>query len=627
MKISPHFKFFLILTLFFASVALTQTFAVKKLDFSFLDTMMISEKPETPAQSVLIAVDQYSLSLFGWPIDKELYGAMISVLTEAGAKKIGFDLFFTDRKEESDPEAFDRMVESEEILGEESAKAKAVLGSFINTDFRRDLSKINGYPATPEKSKIECPCENFKEKEENSQFQFLEAMVPGVAKYNPLVAHVHVIPSQVDRVNRTIIGCKKVFDGCIPDLAFAVVEKEPYKECCNEEIIPYFRRASDFTVISMADVIEASGDSDKMELLKEKIGGKYLFVGATDETLKDVGPTPSGFVEPLVFLHLNRAEALLNDIKISVVPSWITIAIPLLLLIVFSFLFTHARAFLLSSFLWVVAVYLLSFFLFKKSYAFIPPLEMALPFFIAGVGCAGYLGWKYFLFNQILSNAFDSYVSPEILSWLKETGGSVLQSDSAERREISILFSDIAGYTSLSNSLNAESIMKSLRLYLDSMVKITSEHNGYVDKINGDGLMILFGAPKPFEKHAQKALECAQAMIEKVNEMQPEWFKITGKDLKIRIGIATDSVFVGNIGGEGHIEYSAIGRGVNFAARLESNSEPGGILVSEKTIEAAGFRPEGYQRSVALKGYEKEIAVWQVSPVTTEKEKNIDKVE
>ncbi|HSW61409.1 MAG TPA: adenylate/guanylate cyclase domain-containing protein, partial [bacterium] len=586
MKSSPYLKLLVTIAAFLIGTAVVHTPAVKKLDFSFLDLMMISVEPEAPAQSALIAVDQYSLSVFGWPVDRELYGAMISVLTEAGAKKVGFDLFFTDRKEETDPEAFKRMVESEEILGEESFKAGAILGSFVNTDYRKDPSKVVEYPPTPEKSRISCPCNDLSQEEtDEAKFKFLEKMVAGVLKFNPLVAHVHVIPSDVDRVNRTIIGCKKVFDGCVPDLALAMVGKEPYEGCCHEEIIPYFRTSSEFTVISMVDVIESSGSEEKMKILKEKVAGKYVFVGATDETLKDIGPTPSGLVEPLVFLHLNRAEALLNNIRITRIPQWIIILIPLLLLILSAIFFEHVRAFMISGTVWVVLVYAASYVLFRNSYVFIPSMEMFIPFLFANIACAGYLGWKYFLFNQVLSNAFDNYVSPEILSWLKETGGKVLQSNSAERRQITILFSDIAGYTSLSNSLNAENIMKSLRLYLDAMMTITAEHNGYVDKINGDGLMILFGAPKPFNDHAKKALDCAVAMQKKVHEMQDEWMAVTGRELKIRIGMATGTVFVGNLGGAGHIEYSAIGRGVNFAARLESKSDIGGILISEETVE------------------------------------------
>jgi len=621
MKSSWFVSFIVTLIAFLAGIGATYTSAVKKLDNSFLDMMMITEKSEHESHSVVVAVDQYSLSIFGWPVDKSLYGAMISVLHEAGAKKIGFDLFFTDRKEENDPEALQRMIESEELLGVVAAETGTILGSFINRDFRNDESKITGYPETPKKAKTECPCiDSDKYEILDGKFSFLEKLVPGISKFNPEIAHVHVIPSDIDRVNRSIIGCKRVFDGCVKDLAMAVTGTDPYPECCKEEIIPYFRNASQFDVISMADVINASESEEKMAALKKRIDNKYVFVGATDQTLKDVGPTPSGLVEPLVFLHANRAEALLDGIKIRTFPQWIFFAVSFLICSLLVYFFNHARWFMISGSAAVPFVYGASYLLFRHSFVNLPPLELALPFIFANFAVAGYFGWKYFLFNQVLSNAFDNYVSPEILSWLKETGGKVLQSDSAERREITILFSDIAGYTSLSNSLNAENIMKSLRLYLDAMMLITAEHNGYVDKINGDGLMILFGAPKPFKDHAKKAFECAQAMQKKVHDMQDEWMKVTERELKIRIGMATDTVFVGNLGGAGHIEYSAIGRGVNFAARLESKSEIGGILISEETVKAMGKRPEGYKRSVELKGYTGEVDVWQIPPVNYETE-------
>ena len=614
MKSSPWIKLAVFTAVFAIGTALTFAPAIKKLDYSFLDLLMITEKPVTPPQSVVVAVDQYTYSLLGFPIDKSIFAAMVSVLHEAKAKKIGFDLFFTDRKEEKDPEAIKRMVESEELLGEIGSQTGTIFGSFVNRDFRNDPANIKYYPPTPPEAKSECLCKNSPDSS-NGKFSFLEKLVPGVAKFNPAIAHVHVIPSKIDRVNRTLIGCIKLFDGCVQDLASAVTGIKPGTDDCEEQIIPYFRSSDEFDVISMIDVIQASESEEKMEALEKRIKDKYVFVGATDETLKDVGPTPSGKVEPLVFLHVNRAEALLNGINIRTVPSWLPLLITFLLLFPMLIFVEKARYYLIISVSSVLTGFIVSFGLFRTDYQFFQPMGFIVPVFLATLAVASYIGWKYFLFNQVLSNAFDNYVSPEILDWLKETGGKVLQSNSAERREITILFSDIAGYTSLSNSLNADMIMKSLRLYLDEMMKITAEYNGYVDKINGDGLMILFGAPKPFPDHALRAIDCAQSMQKKVFEMQKEWMEITGRELKIRIGIATDSVFVGNLGGAGHIEYSAIGRGVNFAARLESKSEVGGILVSEETLKSAGIRPDGYKRSVELKGYDTEVDVWQIKPV------------
>jgi class 3 adenylate cyclase/CHASE2 domain-containing sensor protein len=626
MKTPLSLKIFLAVTAFCAGAVFSQMNVLKKLDYSYLDWLMITENPENEPSTVVVALDQYTYSLFGWPIDRDIYAAMITVLADAKAVKTGFDLFFTDRREESDPEAMSKMVDQEELLGMAGSQAGAVFGSFINFDNRRDPANTVHYPPTPSKTADKCNCSGVDE-DEKAFFSYIESLVPGVSKFDPEVAHVHVRPSKVDRVNRSIIPCIQVFDGCVVDLSMAMVGTESCRKCCGEQIVPYFRSEEDFVVISMSEVIFATESEEKMKELEKKVGGKYVLVGATDETLKDVGPTPSGKVEPLVFVHANRLEALLEGISVNGVSHWILFAVAFILMTAIVLVFSSARYYLAAGLLSIPVSYAASYLFFRSEYVFIYPFSLSFPLVAANFCVAGYLGWKYFLFNQILSNAFDNYVSPEILNWLKDTGGQVLRSDSAERRSISILFSDIAGYTSLSNSLNAETIMKSLRLYLDAMMDETARHNGYVDKINGDGLMILFGAPKPFEDHAKRALECAVAMQKRVVELQKEWNEVTGRDLKIRVGIATDTVFVGNIGGTGHIEYSAIGRGVNFAARLESGSEIGGILVSEETIEKAGFRPKGYKRSVALKGYEGEVDVWQIPPLEVETQAENKEVE
>jgi class 3 adenylate cyclase/CHASE2 domain-containing sensor protein len=627
MKISLPLKFVIAFTAFFIGMAVSSTNALKKLDYSYLDWLMITEEIDAEPSTVVVAVDQYSLQLFGWPVDRSIYAGLIFTLHEAKAEKIGFDLFFTDRVDEKDPSMLERIVASEELLGLAGSETGAVFGSFVNYDSRRNPENKVNYPPTPVKTAVKCSCQGTETLPgKKSEFSYVEALVPGIAKLDPEVAHVHVIPSKVDRVNRSIVPCIPVYDGCIVDLSMAMLNVASDQKCCKEQVVPYFRSGDDFPVISMSEVIMASEDEESMKKLEDKVRGKYVVVGATDETLKDVGPTPFGEVEPLVFVHANRLEGLLNNIEIKMVPMIYFYLIPLVILVFMLIFINSLRYYLAASVLFVPLIYGASYFLFRSNYFFVYPFPAFSPFVLANVSIAGYLGWKYFLFNQVLSNAFDNYVSPEILNWLKDTGGQVLRSDSAERRSITILFSDIAGYTSLSNSLNAETIMKSLRLYLDAMMVETALHNGYVDKINGDGLMILFGAPKPFENHAKKALECAVSMQKKVIEIQKEWMEITNRELKIRIGIATDTVFVGNIGGTGHIEYSAIGRGVNFAARLESGSEIGGILVSEETIKQAGFRPDGYKRSVALKGYEGEVDVWQISPEKNKTDMDIEKL-
>ena len=619
MKSSITVKIFIAVLIFITGVLLTKTPAVKKMDFAFLDWMMITQNVEEEPSTVVVALDQYTTRIFGWPLDKSLYAAIISVLHDAGAKKIGFDLFFTDRKETQDEDELKKMIGSEEFLGETGVKTGTIFGSYINRDFQNDPDRISSYPATPKKSIKNCNCvPESEEGKQEKEFSYIQPLVPGIAKNSPQVAHVHIIPSDVDRVNRTILGCKNVFDGTVGDLALTMTGLGSSKEDCCEQIVPYFRKATQFDTISISDVIAATGSDEKLAQLKKRINGKYVLLGSTDKTLKDVGPTPSGNMEPLVYVHANRLEGLLNNVKIREFPVWINYVFVFFLLAAFVLVVKLARYYFIYTAVSIPLFFLLSFVVFRTTFYFIHPMAALLPLVFTMMGSASYIGWKYFLFNQVLSNAFDNYVSPEILKWLKDTGGESLKKDSARRREISILFSDIAGYTSLSNSLNAESIMKSLELYLDEMMKVTADYNGYVDKINGDGLMILFGAPKPFEDHAQKALECALKMQQRVSEMQGQWTEITGRELKIRIGVATDKVFVGNLGGKGHIEYSAIGRGVNLAARLEKSSDVGGILVSEMTLEKAVMRPDGKSREVELKGYENKVKVWQISSIYIE---------
>jgi len=614
MKSSLSAKLSIAALLFVIAMLLTETPAVKKLDFAFLDWMMINHETKEEPSTVVVALDQYTTRIFGWPLDKSLYAALISVLNEAGAKSIGFDLFFDSRHEASDEETLQKMVAEEELLGKTGSDTGAIFGSYINTDFRYDPKEALHYPPTPKNSLGSCDCiPNSEEEKKEKKFSYVQPLVPGVAKYNPKVAHVHIIPSKVDRVNRTILSCKNVFDGVVPDLALAMSGLKASHEDCFEQVVPYFRKAEQFDTISISDVISSTESEEQLAKLKQRIKGKYVLLGATDKTLKDVGPTPSGNMEPLVFVHANRLEGLLHNVKIRQFTMWIVFLLSAIISIIIVGYTQQARFYLIFSAISIPLFYGVSFLVFRSTLWVIPPMKALLPLFFTLIGSASYIGWKYFLFNQVLSNAFDDYVSPEILKWLKDTGGESLKKDSAERREISILFSDIAGYTSLSNSLNAESIMKSLELYLDEMMKITADHNGYVDKINGDGLMILFGAPKPFEDHAQKALKCAIKMQQRVGQMQKEWQDITDRELKIRIGVATDTVFVGNLGGKGHIEYSAIGRGVNLAARLEKSSEIGQVLVSEKTIEKAQMRPDGQSREVELKGYDNKVKVWQIS--------------
>ncbi len=578
----------------------------QKVDLSFLDLSQKYGLPERDPGTVIVALDEKSFMVYGWPIGRELYAALIMTLHGAGAKKIGFDLFFTDGFEscQTTDEGRAALEENEEFLGQSAAASQAVLASFVVETVDGDPAK---FPPTPPKALFDC--------RERDSASYLKELLPGIVKHAPPMAHVHTIPSTIDGVNRKIRPCRSLYDGCVVDLASAMtgIPLDP-ATCMEPVLVPFFRSYDQFPRLSMVEVLEKSEDEKGLAELAKIVKDKYVVIGATDQTLKDVGPTPLSDLDPLVVTHANRIEGILAGIAIRELPQMTIFLFSAAAGLAVALAVGSSGLLLLFGSLWAFLSFGAAFLLFKWQFIWVPVSPLFLPAMFALFAAAGYVAWHNFLFNQMLSQAFDNYVSPEILSWLRETGGDALKSDSAERRDITILFSDIAGYTSMSNALDADTIMRSLRYYLDNMLIIAQKHNGYIDKINGDGLMILFGAPKRSERHAEEAVTAGAEMQQQLLAMQEEWHRFTGRPLRIRVGVARGKVFVGNLGGTGHIEYTAIGRDVNLAARLESGSEIGGVLVSADCYEALTAKPPAWRRRVHLKGYTDDVVAYQLPP-------------
>ncbi|MEC8051106.1 MAG: adenylate/guanylate cyclase domain-containing protein [Myxococcota bacterium] len=148
---------------------------------------------------------------------------------------------------------------------------------------------------------------------------------------------------------------------------------------------------------------------------------------------------------------------------------------------------------------------------------------------------------------------------------------------------LAVLFSDIRGYTRLTKLLAPEKVTTLLDEYLGAMAAIVNKHQGRIDKIMGDGLLVLFGLNDPATA-AERAARAALEMLECVESLRPTWQKEGSNiDLAIRVGIATDEVMVGELSVDGHIEFTALGDGVNLSSRLQEKANPGSALVCSKT--------------------------------------------
>lgn len=188
--------------------------------------------------------------------------------------------------------------------------------------------------------------------------------------------------------------------------------------------------------------------------------------------------------------------------------------------------------------------------------------------------------------NTLIQQIFGRYVTREVVEQLLSTPDGL--KIGGERRDITVLSSDLRGFTALSERLSAEDVIRILNYYLGVMAEVILSWGGTLNELLGDGILVLFGAPTPGPGHARKALGCAlamQAAMARVNATLKEWGYAA---LEMGIGLNTGEVVVGNVGSEKRAKYTAVGRTVNLAYRIESYSMGGDVLVSEATLRAAG---------------------------------------
>ena len=180
-----------------------------------------------------------------------------------------------------------------------------------------------------------------------------------------------------------------------------------------------------------------------------------------------------------------------------------------------------------------------------------------------------------------------------------------------QEKEVTILFSDIQGFTSMSERLSPAEIANLLNDYFSLMTDIIFKHGGTLDKYIGDAIMAIFGAPFSHKDDAVRAVRAAVEMREELKNLMTR--KDDSVKFNVRIGINTGDVVAGNIGSLQRMEYTVLGDAVNTAARLETMSKPGQILIGEQTYKLAKdffeIKPVGKWK---VKGKEKEVMVYEV---------------
>ncbi|NET42505.1 response regulator [Okeania sp. SIO2B3] len=217
-----------------------------------------------------------------------------------------------------------------------------------------------------------------------------------------------------------------------------------------------------------------------------------------------------------------------------------------------------------------------------------------------------------------IRQTFGRYVTDEVVSNLLETPEGLKLG--GERKKITILTSDIRGFTSTSERLPPEEVVTIINFYLSSMADIITSFHGTIDEFMGDGILVLFGAPTTRENDPERAVACALAMqlaMESVNQQIQAWGLAP---LEMGIGINTGEVVVGNIGSEKRTKYGVVGNQVNLTYRIESYSTGGEILISETTLQEVGeslLRIDG-RKLVQPKGVKQPINIYNITGIAGE---------
>ncbi|NGP89532.1 adenylate/guanylate cyclase domain-containing protein [Aliifodinibius halophilus] len=309
---------------------------------------------------------------------------------------------------------------------------------------------------------------------------------------------------------------------------------------------------------------------------------KIVIIGASAAGLGDIKSTPMSSLEPFPGMEIQATilNNLIGDNFITELPFWLKVTFLLLLCSGIPFAIAYTRptngAAVIVSFLLIILFTGLALFSYNRIWF---PTGM---FFVMGViAYSGSAAYKYFAEEKQkkkIRSAFGQYVQPEFVKQLIAQPN--LLKLGGEKKYLTVMFSDLAGFTTISESKPPEELVSFLNEYLGAMTNIIFEHSGTVDKYIGDAVMAFWGAPISQKNHAELACRSTIQMLEKVNQMTPQ-----NTDTHARFGIASGEMIVGNIGSYNRFNYTVLGDTVNLAARMEAANKNYGsrAMISEHT--------------------------------------------
>jgi adenylate cyclase len=560
----------------------------KTLDARFLLRGPIKPGPET----VIAAIDEKSINKLGrFPWPRSVWGRVVDRLTEEGAKVIVFDVFFTE------PEN----VESDDLFQRSIMHSGRVILPVV-FDFSETGYKESGF--TNKKLDSLLPSAYAVIKNTDEPFDPFQArmVLPTLLRFSSVatsLAHINMVPD-VDgtlRWEALAIGYQGDFYAPIGLKAAWL-----YRGLKNEDLVLDYRGNVNLgsTVVPVDDharmLINYRGPNNTFPLysisdILDRVTpagtfkDKIVLIGATAIGIYDLRVTPFSPNMAGIEKHASVVDNILHGDFIRRTEASVTLLIfffAILLGVLIPRLGAKAGA---ALFVVLFAGYVGTvYYLFAAKGIWFNLVYPASALFFGYTSQTAYRFFTEERRARDIRKMFSSYVSKRIVDELiRDPSKAKLGGD---RKEITVLFSDIRGFTSFSEKHEPEEVVSLLNEYLGAMTEIVFQYEGTLDKFVGDAIVAYWGAPVGQPDHAERACRCALAMITRLKELQAKWAAEGKHVLDIGIGINTGGMVVGNMGAPGKkMDYTVIGDNVNLGARLESLTRQynNHIIISEYT--------------------------------------------
>lgn len=374
-------------------------------------------------------------------------------------------------------------------------------------------------------------------------------------------------------------------------------------------LITYFGNFKKFRYISYADILQ--------ELVPaEYFKDKTVIIGATAAGLMDLRVVPFNNTFPGPEIHANIIHTLLTGKFIRTLPWWLNLAVVVgfaLLTVLVSLRFKPlvSGAILLGL---ILSYFIFSIVVFDKWLVWV---ELVRPIVVLVFTNMAILGYRFLTEEKQkvwIKNMFQGYMSKDLVD--KIMANPEMLQMGGDKKEITVFFSDIKGFSSFSEKLGTpERLIALINEYLGAMSDVVLEHGGYISKYEGDAIMAFWGAPTDNPGHADTCIKCVWAMKQRLNALNADLAKRQMPDLFTRFGINTGLVTVGNVGSEKKKSYTAMGDSVNLGSRLEgANKEYGtAIMISEFTNEKVrGRYPVRELDLLRVVGKEQPVRVYEL---------------